>query len=150
MKKLILVPFLFIGILYGCSVNTTYRNRESDKNDAEHITNNFYALLQLNQFQKVKDLFSDTFFSVAGNGILSQLITRSNNEFGTILNDSLIQWQTVVVNGTNANSEYLMRYEVSRTKKHTIETFSLRKEAGDIKIIGYNVSYNMSINEPSE
>jgi hypothetical protein len=149
MKKLLFTWTVSACVLCGCTFNSSYQNRENDKKEAEKVTNNFYALLELKQFNQVEKLFSDTFFSIVGQDGLSQVIKRSNEEFGSVVRDSLIEWETRVITGTNSRSDYTLRYDVSRTKKNTIETFSLRGEAKGIKIVGYNVSYSLSI-EPEK
>lgn len=147
MKKFVYIIILFACGLSGCTCNSTFNNREGDKRDAEKITDNFYALLHFNQFQQIKPLFSDTFYAVVDTNELAQYIQRSDETFGTIVTDSLVKCEAMVVRGTNAKAEYLVTYYVTRTKKNTTETFYLRGEPDGIKIVKYNISYDMALDD---
>lgn len=65
----------------------------------------------------------------------------AQHESGTIKEYNLGNWETLVVKGSNAKSEYLLTYDVTRELRKTKETFSMRMENGVIKIVGYNINH---------
>lgn len=150
MKKQFVILALFVCALSGCTCNSTFQNRESDKRDAERITDNFYAQLHLNQFDEIKSLFSDSFYKVVDTGKLRLYIKQADEEFGTITNDSLVTCESRVIRGTNAKAEYIVVYYVTRTKKNTTETFLLNGDDNGVKIVRYNINYNMGLSTPAE
>lgn len=139
MKKIIL---LLIGFfLIGCSFNKIYKNRESDKQEAQKVTEKFYSLINdrdLNK-QEILNLFGNKFFQVTNNSQFTSILDKVTHDYGKIEHTDLSNWQTLVVEGTNAKSEYLLSYNVRREKMNTFERFTLLKENGIIKIAGYSV-----------
>ncbi|MDH6250865.1 hypothetical protein M2347_000592 [Chryseobacterium sp. H1D6B] len=137
---MLIISFLLIS----CSFNQTFSNRESDKKDAEEISKKFYWELKYGSNQdKIYELFSNKFFEVTSKEKLDQMNTVSQNEIGPIQEYNLIKWETLVVKGSNARSQYLLIYDVKRTNGKTEETFSMNKENGEIKIIGYRINQNL-------
>ncbi|ROI00681.1 hypothetical protein [Chryseobacterium daecheongense] len=143
MKKLYLLLFIAF-LLISCSFNQTFSNRESDKIDAEKISDKFYwELMYGPNREKTYELFSDKFFEVTNKDKLNDILTVSQNELGPIEEHTLVKWETLVVKGTNPKSEYILVYNVKRSISNTEETLSMQKENGVIKIVGYRVNQNL-------
>ena len=142
MKKyfLILITFFFLS----CNFNRTFENREEDKKDAEKITTNFFILLKNNDRNGVAKLFSDKFFQVTSKEKLNQMLNYTNKVGGKMLNNSLSNWETTIVKGTNPKADYLMTYYVKRDSINTQEIFSLQKENDSIKIVGYKIDLDIA------
>ncbi|MBA5245547.1 hypothetical protein H1R16_03255 [Marnyiella aurantia] len=138
MKTLITLLTLFI--LSSCNFNSTYQNRENDKIDAEKITHKFYYSQTYGNKNDALNLFSEKFFAVTNRDKLNEMISSSENDFGKITEYNLKNWETLIVKGSNPKSEYLLTYDVRREKEPTQETFSMIKENGIIKIIGYRIT----------
>ncbi len=135
-----ILTILTLLIITSCSFNRTYKNRESDKKDAEKITEKFYYSQTYGNPQDGINLYSEKFFAVTNREQLNLMIERSKNEYGQITEYKLKKWETFVEEGTNPKSEYLLTYDVKREKQTIQETFSLLKEDGIIRIVGYNIT----------
>ena len=136
--------FFIILTLISCNYNSTYSNRESDKNEAEKIPKKFYWEIQYgNSEEETFKLFSEKFFEVTDKNKLREIIALSNSQFGAIKEYNLGNWETFVVKGSNPKSEYVLIYDVIRENTKTQEKFSMVKENGVIKIVGYNVNQNL-------
>lgn len=127
-------------LLYSCSFNSTASNREEDKNEAEKLTTKFYESLLVDDYSSVKGMFSDKFFAVTNEDQLNKLFNDSQTFNGKIVNYNLQNWETFVVKGTDAKSEYLFTYKIEREENPTVETISMLKEDGVIKIVGSNIA----------
>lgn len=145
MKKYLLI--LISLLLVSCDFNKYYKDREEDKQEAEHVTARFYSLIEENNKPEALTLFSDKFFQVTDRDKLNQMIEDTQREYGKMKNYNLSQWETLVVKGSNPKSEYLLTYNVQRDTVQTQETFSLQKENNKIKIIGYKINYDIYQNK---
>lgn len=146
MKKYLvfsLVLFLFIG----CNFNKTYQNRESDRQDAEKITNEFYSLLNNHRIEKAFELFSNKFFQVTSKEKLKDMIDWTNANGGKVKKISLSNWQTLVNEGDTPIYDYSLTYYIERDSINTQEIFSLQKEYDTIKIVGYKINLDVQKNE---
>lgn len=133
---------LSVLILASCSFNQTFSNRESDKDDAQKITQKFYwELLYGSNQDKIYYLFSDNFFEITSRDKLDELIMYAQQESGVIKEYNLKHWETLVIKGSNNKSQYLLIYDVVRESGKTQETFSMLKEDEIIKIIGYHINH---------
>jgi len=142
MKKIYLLIISFL--LMSCSFNQTFSNRESDKNEAEKISRKFYwELLYGGNQDDLYKLFGEQFFAVTSEEKLNELNLTSQNEIGQIQDYNLVKWETLVVQGSNPRSEYVLTYDVKRERGKTQETFSMNKEEGEIKIIGYRINQDL-------
>jgi len=143
MKK---IYFLFIALLLiSCNFNQFYKDRESDKKDGEKIPQKFYWELRYGANQEdIYKLFGEKFFAVTTKDKLAELINVTQNKIGPVQEYNLVKWETMIVKGSNARSEYFFTYDVKRGTEHTEETFTMEKnENGDIKIVGYRVNQNL-------
>lgn len=131
--------FLSILILFiSCNINTVYNNRESDLKDAEEVANELFNYLESGNYKDAIELFGDKFFEHSSESELNALFD-SIKTLGELRNRKLIEWKTFVVEGTNAKSEYYLRYNSVYPNHQTDETLSLEKENDKIKIYGFQV-----------
>ncbi|RXM40300.1 hypothetical protein BOQ62_06870 [Chryseobacterium sp. CH21] len=128
----------------SCSFNQFYKDRESDKADGEKIPIKFYWELRYgNNPDDIYKLFGEKFFEVTDKEKLVKLM-NTVNEIGPVDEYNLAKWETMVVKGNNARSQYFFMYNVKRGTKKTEESFTLEKNKdGDIKIVGYRVNQDM-------
>ncbi|WP_295230615.1 hypothetical protein [uncultured Chryseobacterium sp.] len=133
---------LFLFLFLSCDFIKTYReNVTSDKEDAEKVTEKFYALLKQNKKEEIFKLFNNEFYRATSKKDLDQIITWAIEEGKISSKHILVDWKTHVEKGTNAKSEYLLTYNVQRGKIKTEEIFTLTKDQDDnIKIKGYRLN----------
>lgn len=130
--------------LLSCNLNTTYSNRESDKREAEQITNKLYHYLEMQELEKAESLFSEQFFEVTDRETLNKIFAKTLEECGNLTNFTLEEWTTFIVKGTDSKSEYVLIYKVTREKKNTTERIGMIKEKDEtIKIVSYHVNFDM-------
>lgn len=133
--------YIFFGILIlfiSCNFNTVYNNRESDLKDAEEVANELFNNLESGNYKDAIKLFGGKFFEHSSESELTSLFD-SIKTLGELRNRKLIEWKTFVVEGTNAKSEYYLRYNSVYPNHQTDETLSLEKENDKIKIYGFQV-----------
>lgn len=95
-----------------------------------------------NNQDDIYKLFGEKFFEVTDKEKLVKLINVVN-EIGPVEEYNLAKWETMVVKGSNARSQYFFKYNVKRGTK-TEESFTLEKnKEGDIKIVGYHVNQDL-------
>lgn len=143
MKNRIYAPLYLLCLLFAatsCNFNSTYLNREEDKQDAEKVANQFYTLLQKKDFQKIDPLLSNRFKATTSKEKLNAYLTGGLNKLGEIKSKKLDHWESRVIKGTNASANYVLYYVVERTKFQSKETINLTAENDQIKILGYNVN----------
>lgn len=139
---------VFLSILcflfFGCNFNAniSYENEELEKVNAESVVAMFYFHIERNEFKKVLELFSSSFYKISSKEDLENFLTNKKNELGDFESYTLKDWQTHRTEGTNPISEYVLVYEVKYFSKTITEKISLIKEKGKIKICGYDVDDN--------
>ncbi|ALR31216.1 hypothetical protein ATE47_12095 [Chryseobacterium sp. IHB B 17019] len=139
------IYFLIISfLLISCSFNEFYKDRESDKKDGEKVSQKFYWELRHGANQDdIYKLFGEKFFTVTDKEKLVELLNITN-KIGPIQEYNLVKWETMVIKGSNARSQYFFVYEVKRGVEKTEESFTLEKDKdGNIKIVGYRVNQNL-------
>lgn len=131
-------------ILISCNFNQFYKDRESDKEDAEKVTQKFYWELRYGGNQEnIYKLFGEKFFEVTDRDKLTELLNVTG-QIGPVQEYNLAHWETLVVKGSNPKSEYFFVYYVQRGTEKTQETFRLEKDdSGMIKIVGYHVNQDL-------
>lgn len=140
LHRLLLLWILML--MHSCKVNTVYENREQDKNEAQKITDSFYTLIKKGNYDQSKNLFMKEFFKVTSSAKLDSFYHQIDNMCGQIIEDSLSGWKTSVIEGSRARSEYVLQYNVARTKQNTVEILTLKKDNSGVKIISYKVNFN--------
>ncbi|NIF05275.1 hypothetical protein F3J23_07445 [Chryseobacterium sp. Tr-659] len=138
MKKyiIILISFLFIG----CSYDKIYENRESDKQEAQKITDRFYSLIKQNNKEEAFKLFNQ---ETTSKEKFYMIYDKVENENGAIKDYKLSAWQTFIVKGTNSKADYLLTYDVTRNISNTKEFFLMQKENDTIKIIKSRIDFDI-------
>ena len=134
---------LILISMMSCSYDKIYENREEDRQDAQKVTEKFYYFLQQDNTEDAFKLFSNNFFQVTTRDKLSQVINKTQNEYGRIQSDSLYNWRTHITKGSNPVSKYEMTYWVRRETGNTQEVITLQKENDTIKIIGYRIDFDI-------
>jgi len=144
MKSKLLFLLATLLILISCNFNQFYKDRESDKEDGEKITQKFYWELRYGGNQDdIYKLFGEKFFEVTDKEKLTELLNVTG-QIGPVQEYNLAHWETLVVKGSNPKSEYLFAYDVKRGTEKTEETFTLEKDKdGIIKIVGYHVNRDL-------
>ena len=141
LKQLSLAVMLFTLALSSCQFNSTRTNMAGDKTAAEKVTDKFHEFIKAKNYDSVYTLFSKRFFAVTPKAKMTEILTATQNKLGDLKSDSLAEWQTRIVEGTNPSSEYIMRYTNHRQKYDSKEQFTLTKDAdGKIRILGYNIN----------
>jgi hypothetical protein len=136
------VPFVIslLIVLCGCNFTSSFTNRDADKKDAEKVTDKFFEYSKKNDTVAIYKLFSKKFFEAASKGKLSTILNGSQKRLGDMVSDSLIDWQTKVITGTENSAEYRFLYKIHRSKYDSKEEFDMTKdEDGKIRIDYYNV-----------
>lgn len=134
---------LFISLfLFNCNDFNTFReNKIEDKTEAEKTTNNFYFNLKRNKKNEIFKLFSNKFYIKTNKKDLNQFLDWAIKEGkSNSLQNNLINWHTLVIEGTSPKSEYTLVYKVKRGSLETEEIFNLEKENESIKIVGYKIN----------
>ncbi|UKB83205.1 hypothetical protein LF887_19650 [Chryseobacterium sp. MEBOG06] len=136
--------FMISLLLMSCSFNQTFKDRESDKDDGEQIPKKFYWELKYgNNQENIYKLFGEKFFEVTDKEKLAKLLDITN-KIGSVQEYNLVKWETMIVKGSNARSQYFFMYDVKRGTKKTEESFTLEKnKEGDIKIVGYRINQDL-------
>jgi len=136
------IIFVFILLLLNsCNFNSTYLNREEDKNDAEKIANQYYNFIKAKNYEATYGLFNNEFWKVTSKEKLKELFIATQNKLGGLDTITLDHWETKIVKGTNPSSEYVLYY-LNKYQKYTAkETLRLIKNESDkIQIIAFNVN----------
>ncbi|MNU17101.1 hypothetical protein D3C71_52810 [compost metagenome] len=131
--------FIFCIVFTSCHFNSTYLNREVDKNEGDKVVLRFYDLLKNRDYNEVYKLFGPQFFEVTDTSQLEKLFNMTVIKLGPIKNMGIDQWKTESITGANTRTEYFYNYKVSRTNFDSKESFILVKENDEIKIVRYNV-----------
>lgn len=124
----------------GCHFNSTYNNREADKEEGEKVVTQFYELLKSKNYQETYKLFNKKFFDVTDTQKLNYMYDISFEKLGNIERFHIERWETQAIIGTDPQTDYLFLCEVKRTNFVSKETITLTKENDVIKIVGYLVN----------
>lgn len=140
-KTLLAFGLIFTLCLISCNFNATNVNDESDKIDAEKVTEELYSYIKKKDFTRAEKLFSDQFYAVTSKAGLHDIFQKTNKTLGNYEERELLDWKTSIIVGTNSKSEYFFVYEVKYQKFKAKETIVMFKEDdGVIRIVSYNVS----------
>ena len=139
MKKQTLLILLISIFISSCTFNSSYVDRDVDRQEAERVTVKFFYLLRDKKFNETHSLFSPRFLQVTNKEKINQIFQTSEERLGSIKDQILESWNTNNVKGTNYKSEYFLVYKVKRTKFDTKERIRLEKENDTIKILYYNI-----------
>jgi len=124
----------------SCHFNSTYENRDIDKEDGEKIVAQFYESLQSNDYKKTYIFFDKQFFEVTDTQKLNHIYDISFGKLGKIESYNIEEWQTTAIVGTDSKTNYRFVCNVKRSNFMSKETLIFLKESKGIKIISYHVN----------
>lgn len=135
-------------LVLACNFNTSvsFTDEKTEKENAESTAALLYLYISQNNYEKVPELFSDSFFKTDSKEKLTQTLIKTNEILGQFQDYRLEQWKTQRTKGSGSKTEYLLIYKVKYSKFEAIEALSLVKEGEFIKIIGYNINSDGFIN----
>lgn len=133
---------LFSFLIFSCNfnANVNFENEEKEKEDAESTAAIMYLNLSRKEYEKVTDLFSDSFFKTDNRDNFIKFLSSNAKKLGDFQDYNLMEWKTSRSKGTNTNAQYLLVYDVKYSKFKATETLLMVKEGETIKIIGYHVN----------
>lgn len=136
---------VLILLTVSCTTRGVYKNQPNDKADAESVVSKyFYEINNQSSLENIASAFSATYFANRDSALLLDIIKDPENKYGgAIMSYNLTNWETLVIRGDGAKSEYALQYEVQREHGKTNELFSLTKEDSVVKIIGYQISKSL-------
>ena len=142
-KKILLTIFL-LSVMTSCQMNRTYQNRDEDKIEGEKFVNHFFELLKNKNYDETYKMYSPKFIAITNQEKIKEIYDFSFGKLGEIEDINIERWETIRVEGSNPLSSYAYIYNVKRSKYASIETFKLEKEGNEIKILSYNVNYDVT------
>lgn len=125
---------------FSCHFNSTYNNREADKQDGEKAIAVFYELLKSKSIEDTYRLFDRRFFEVTDTQKLNEIYDISFSKLGNVESYDIEKWETQAVVGTDPKTNYVFLLKVRRSSYVSKETVTLQKENDEIKIISYHVN----------
>jgi len=123
----------------SCRFNTSYNNREADKQDGEELIVEFYELLKNKEYNRTYTFFDKRFFEATDTQKLNEIYDISFEKLGDVESYDIEKWETQAVVGTDPKTNYVFQLNVKRSDFGSKETLTLIKEENEIKIIGYHV-----------
>ena len=116
--KLQLISLIFIFV--GCHFNSSYVDRQEDKNEAEGVTSDFYTYLQRNDFKNSLQLMSSKFFEKSTEEQNIEFMNETNDKLGAVKYARIKEWHSLRVEGTDPKTQYVFIYDVERDKYNSI------------------------------
>ena len=117
-KSFIAVMFLLslAGLgLVSCHVNSSYINRENDKNDGEKIVAQLYDLLKNKDYVSTYSIFDKRFFQVTDTQKLHEMYEVAYEKLGTIEGYTIENWKTEAIVGTDSRTNYQFLCNLKKT-----------------------------------
>jgi hypothetical protein len=144
MKKLIL---LIIPILiYSCTSNNIYINRESDNKEGKIFLNEFYKKIADTNFEAVDSMVGDSLKQLAGTNGISKMVKFINNKVGNYKSYTIDDHYIRCVTGDNNQISYNYKLKVTYDKGIIDEIIGFKKENGsEIKINSYHANSDLLI-----
>jgi hypothetical protein len=144
MKKLV---FLIIPVLmYSCTFNNVYINRETDNNDGKAFLNQFYKKIANGNFQDVDSMVGDSLKQLAGTNGISKMVKFINNKVGNYKSYSIDDYYIRCVTGDNNQTSYNYKLKVAYDKGIIDEIIGFKKQNGsEIKINSYHANSDLLI-----
>lgn len=137
--RLVFISLMLISMT-SCQFNSKRQNNAADREEAELVTEKFYAYVRSEMYDYTFELFSKKFYEVTTQNQLLDLYATLRTKLGKLYATKVDQWETLVVVGTNPQSTYTFVYLTEYEKFQAVETFTLTKEAdGKIRIVSYRV-----------
>lgn len=133
----VLLIYLFI---VSCRFNSTYNNREEDRQDGEKTIAQFYELLKNQDYKGTYRLFDKRFFEVTDTQKLNEIYDITFEKLGNVERYDIEKWETEAIVGANSKTNYVFLLNVKRSNYVSKETVTLLKEKDGLKIISYHVN----------
>jgi len=144
MKKLILliIPFL----IYSCTSNNVYINRESDNNEGKIFLNKFYNKIADKNFEAVDSMVGDSLKQLAGTNGISEMAKFISNKVGYYKSYTIDDHYIRCVTGDNNQISYNYKLKITYDKGIIDEIIGFRKQNGsEIKINSYHANSDLLI-----
>lgn len=136
----VIIVFLILICFTACHFNSKRQNNQADREEAELVTEKFYAYTRADMPEHTFELFSKKFYEVTTQNQLLDLYTSLQTKLGKLISHRVDQWETLVVVGTNPQASYTFVYHTEYENFNAVETFTLTKESdGKIRILSYRV-----------
>ena len=119
----------------SCTIETTYNNRQKDKQAANSVVEKYYKYMEASQPKHAMELMSEKNAISIQN--LSEIFATTNQELGRLEKFTLDSAKTNVVKGKKNQGRYTLFYTVLRKKYKTNDMFILTLEDSVIKILDY-------------
>jgi len=133
---ILIIPFF----VTGCNFSNEYKNRESDRQDAEKVTTELFGFIKQSDFEKATTLFGEEFYRVYTKEDLIKIFESTENKLGGLKNTELSDWNTTVTEDTIEQGFYIMNYKSQFEKGKANQKITLvRNENKEIKVVGYNI-----------
>lgn len=139
-KSLVFFVITICLFVSSCRFNSSYNNRESDKQDGEKVIVEFYELLKNKDYKQTYTFFDKRFFEVTDTQKLNEIYDISFEKLGDVESYDIEKWETQAIVGTDPKTNYVFLLNVRRSDFASKETITLLKEKGEIKIISYHVN----------
>lgn len=140
-QKLFLFFIIPICLVFSsCRFNSTYNNRETDKQDGEKAVAAFYELLKNKSYKETYRLFDKRFFEVTDTQKLNEIYNIAFEKLGDVESYDIEKWETQAIVGTDSKTSYIFLLNVKRSNYASKETATLLKEREEVKIVSYHVN----------
>ena len=127
-------------LIFACNFNSTYLNRESDRDDAKKIGDKYFDFVKNSNYNASLNLLSDECLAATPKQKMNEIYQSVAKKLGKLQTVTLDHWETRVVKGTNPSSEYVLYYLNRYEKYDAKETLRLAKEGNEIKIMAFNIN----------
>lgn len=139
MKIYITLSLLFL--LLSCDFKTFRENNSQDIKEAEKVTERYYSLVEKGDKEELLKLFSKDFFESSDKNAVESVIDWQIQESKKPnYTYTLIDSQTLVEEGTDAKSEYVLTYSVQREFKTKDKITLIKENDNKIRIFKYEMT----------
>ncbi|WP_033958921.1 DUF4019 domain-containing protein [Psychroserpens jangbogonensis] len=139
MKRFLLILMIPI-FAASCNFSNEYKNRESDRQDAEKVTAELFGFIKQSDFEKATTLFGEEFYKVYSKEDLVKIFESTENKLGELKSTELSDWNTMVSEDAIEQGFYNMNYNSEFEKGKAKQKITLVKnENEEIKVVGYNI-----------
>ena len=139
MSRLLLILIIPIFVT-SCNFSNEYKNRESDRQDAEKVTAELFGFIKQSDFEKATTLFGKEFYEVYSKEDLIKIFESTESKLGGLKSTELYDWNTMVSEDEIEQGFYNMNYKSEFENGKAIQKITLVKnEREEIKVVGYNI-----------
>lgn len=138
MKYLVIGLMIFSG--WRCAQNKVRENADEDRIAADKAAAVFYEGVRTGDLVSTYPVMSDDFFLYTSKQEYEIAMDNFKSVTGNIIRYELEDWDSNVTAGDNPTGTYHLNYKVYYDSDTTTETFNLKLENGEVKIIGYKIN----------